>query len=79
MLSEKVGRAAYVPICLSLVVPVLAVAANWMLTVHRDGWFIKMILEHDATLVSLSHWLWDSYSSLTTADPYWDFLGNITG
>ena len=54
MLSEKVGRAAYVPIFLSLVVPVLAVAANGMLTVHRDGWFIKMILEHDATLVSLS-------------------------
>ena len=54
MLSEKVGRAAYVPICLTLVVPVLAVAANGMLTVHRDGWFIKMILEHDATLISLS-------------------------
>ena len=54
MLSQKIGRAAYVPICLSLVVPVLAFAANGMLTVHRDGWFIKMILEHDATLVSLS-------------------------
>ena len=54
MLSEKVGRAAFIPIWLSLVVPVLALAANGMLTVHRDGWFIKMILEHDATFVSLS-------------------------
>ena len=54
MLSEKVGRAAYAPILLSLVVPVLVFAANGMLTVHRDGWFIKMILEHDATFVSLS-------------------------
>ena len=54
MLSKKVGRLAYLPILLSLVVPVLAFAANGMLAVHRDGWFIKMILEHDATLVSLS-------------------------
>ena len=54
MLSQTVGRAAYVPLWLSLVVPALALAANGMLTVHRDGWFIKMILEHDATFVSLS-------------------------
>ena len=54
MLSERTGRAAFVPIWLSLVVPVLALAANLMPTVHRDSWFIKMILEHDATFVSLS-------------------------
>jgi hypothetical protein len=54
MLSERVGHAAFVPIGLSLVVPVLALAANGTLTADRDGWFIKMILEHDATFVSLS-------------------------
>ena len=54
MLSQKVGRAAFVPILLSLVGPVLALAANGTLTDHRDGWFIRMILEHDATFVSLS-------------------------
>ena len=55
MLSERVCRAAFVPILLSLVVPVLAFAANGTLTADQDGWFInKMILEHDATFVSLS-------------------------
>ena len=54
MLSEKVGRAAFVPFYLALVVPVLAFAANGMLQVHRDGWFIQMVLEHDAVFVSLS-------------------------
>ena len=54
MLSEKVGRAAFVPFCLALVVPVFAFLANFMPTDRRDGWFIKMILEHDAVFVSLS-------------------------
>ncbi len=54
MLSAKVGRAAYYPIWLSLLGPVLVVIPNGLPSVHRDGWFVKMLLEHDATLIAMS-------------------------
>ena len=54
MFTSEIRRAALVPIGLTLVVPALAFAANGMLTTHRNGWFIKMILEHDGAFFSLS-------------------------
>ena len=50
----KVGRAAYYPIWLSLVGPVLVIIPNGLLSVDRDGWFVQMLLEHDATLFAMS-------------------------
>ena len=50
----KVGQAAYYPIWLSLLGPVLVIIPNVLLSVDRDGWFVQMLLEHDATLLTMS-------------------------
>ncbi len=50
----KVGRAAYYPIWLSLVGPVLVIIPNGLPLVQRGGWFVNMLLEHDATLFAMS-------------------------
>lgn len=55
MSTKHLGRQASIPIALTFWLPVLLVLVNMAVPErHRDGWFIKMVFEHDAALASLS-------------------------